>query len=272
MLNLRKRHYPVLWGAEPWSYAGEGDQAQIAAVVIHGFTGNPSTTRPLGQALARYGFCVEVPRLPGHGTHWMDMLNTRYFDWRGEVERVLDRLLSQGKRVALIGLSMGGTIAVDLAGARPEDVAALVPINATILDREGLLVKYAHVVERVIPVAPAAAAGLVKNDAAKPGVEERAYTMVPAAAGNSLLRELPRIRERIPRIKAPTLVAYSPQDHSVPCKNSEALIEMLRERGVSTLRLERSYHLATLDYDAELLERQIAEFLKKNAPSRRFEA
>jgi carboxylesterase len=271
MFNPQKRFYPVIWGAEPWSFAGEGELAQTTIVVIHGFTGNPISTKPLGKALAQRGFGVEVVRLPGHGTHWLDMMQTRYSDWRGEVERVLDAQLAKGKRVVLAGLSMGGTIAIDLASLRPDDVAGAVTINGSFLDRDGLLVKYAWLLEKFIPVAPAAAAGLVKNDAAKPGVDEKSYLMVPAAAGNSLLKVLPRLRERLSLLKCPVMVAYSPQDHSVSCKNSEALLEFLRGKLVSPLRLERSYHLATLDFDADLLQEKIAEFAQRLLP-RRFEA
>lgn len=251
--------FPVQPGAEPWSSPGSGEHAHICIVVSHGFTGNPTATRPLGEALAARGFAVEVIRLPGHGTHWRDMLHTRYGDWRHEMERATAELARRGKRVVLVGLSMGGTIALDLACSRPEGVVGAVAINCTVLDREGFIAKAAPVLEWVLPVVPASAAGLTKNDIAKGG-DEKAYEMVPARAGNSFLRQLPRIREGLLSLELPVLVAYSPEDHSVPAENSRRLLTMLSGKDVKELVLKRSYHLATLDHDFDLLVDEIGAF------------
>lgn len=253
--------HAVIAGAEAWSSPGQGERARIGLVLSHGFTGNPCSTRPLGELLAQRGFAVEVVRLPGHGTHWRDMMATRYRDWTLEVESALDRLRGDDKRVVLVGLSMGGTIALDLACQRPDDVAGVVPINCTVLDREGLLAKMAPLLEKVLPVVPAGAAGLIENDIARGG-DEKAYGMVPAAAGNSFLVELPRIRRALTSLEVPVLVAWSPQDHSVPPENSIALARML-DGPVEKLPLERSYHVATLDYDQGLLADRIADFAER---------
>lgn len=251
--------FPIIEGAEPWSAPGSGERASIGIVVSHGFTGSPVATRPLGEALASRGFAVEVIRLPGHGTHWRDLLHTRYADWRWQMDHALDELTRAGKRVLLVGLSMGGTIALDVAAGRQNDVAGVVPINATVLDREGFLAKAAPYLEKILPVVPASSAGLVKNDIAKGG-DEKAYEMVPARAGNSFLKELGRIRRGIEKLHVPVLVAYSPQDHSVSPESSRALLKLLPGPDVTELVLERSYHLATLDHDFELLVERITGF------------
>jgi carboxylesterase len=187
------------------------------------------------------------------------LLAARYGDWRWEMDRALSDLVHRGKRVVLVGLSMGGTIALDVACSRPEKVAGVVPINCTILDRAGLLAKAAPVLEHILPVVPAAAAGLIKNDIAKGG-EENAYEMVPVKAGNSFLKQLSRIRIGLESLKVPVLVAYSPEDHSVPAENSRALLRMLQGRDVTELVLARSYHLATIDHDFDLLVEKVSAF------------
>ncbi len=248
----------VIPGAEAWSDPGSGDRAQTGIVVAHGFTGNPTTTRPVGEALAERGFCVEVVRLPGHGTNVRDMARTRYADWHHEVSQAAARLQSRCRGVVLVGLSMGGTIALDIAAEAGSKIAGVVAINSTVLDREGLLAKLAPRLETVLPIVPAGAAGLAKNDIAKGG-DENAYTWVPAAAGNSFLAELPRIRRSLQTLRLPVLVAYSPQDHSVPPENSLALSRLV-PGPVETLVLTRSYHVATLDWDFDLLVDRITRF------------
>jgi carboxylesterase len=154
---------------------------------------------------------------------------------------------------------MGGTLCVDVATERVGDVSGVVTVNLALLDREGFLAKLAPYVSSLIPVVPAAWAGLVKNDIAKGG-EERAYAYVPARAGASFLGQLPRIRQKLPTLVQPLLVAYSPNDHSVPPKSSQALIRSAGSNDVREVVLARSFHVATLDYDAPLLESEIASF------------
>jgi carboxylesterase len=252
--------FPVMPGAEAWSASGHGDRARVSLLIVHGFTGNPCSMRPLGEALASRGFGVEVIRLPGHGTDWRDMRSTRYADWRAHAEQALLNLAGRGGRVLLVGLSMGATLALDLGSAHSARVAGVVSINAAVLNREGVAAKLGPYLAKILPVVPAAAAGIAKNDIAKPGQVENAYPWVPLAAGNSLIDALPDVRRAIEKLRIPVLVAYSLEDHSVPTDNSRAILKMLEGRDVTELVLARSYHVATLDYDFELLVERISEF------------
>jgi carboxylesterase len=233
--------------------------------LAHGFTGSPASLRPLAELLARRGFAVELVRLPGHGTHFREMMSTRYEDWRGEVEGGLTRLAARTERAIALGISMGGTLVLDIVSQDPKRVAGAVVINTQILDRKGILVTLAPFLEHVVPLVPASAVGLVRNDIAKPGMNELAYSWVPAKSGNSLVREFPRIRKQLPNLDCPILVAYSRADHSVPPENSQAILRAVRSRDVTELPLERSYHVATLDYDLELIEERVTAFADRVA-------
>ena len=110
-------------GAEPYSATG----GPGGVLVLHGFTGNPSSMRSLSEALAREGWAVELPRLPGHGTTVEDMMTTRWSDWTGAALDAYDALAASHPRVAVVGLSMGGGLAAYVATQRP--VAGCVFIN-----------------------------------------------------------------------------------------------------------------------------------------------
>lgn len=256
-------HPATVPGAEPWSATGSGERARTGVVLFHGFTGNPNSLRPLAERIHAEGYTVEVPLLPGHGTEWRDLAKTRYVDWRGEAELVVDRLTERCDRVVLVGLSMGGSLALDVASRRPADVAGVAAINAQILDPEQPLAKIAPVLQYLIPVLPRDLAGLPSDDIAKPGGDERAYGMVPSKAIQSFLAELARLRAQLTDLDIPVLVAYSPQDHTVGAASSRALPTLMRSEDVTTVVLERSYHVATLDWDAELLEDAVIEFLDR---------
>src|SRR5580704_7049564 len=102
---------PVLPGAESTSFPG----GPVGVLVLHGFTGNPTSMRALAEALAEAGYAVELPRLPGHGTAVEDMLPTRWVDWSGAAEAAFADLAGRCAKVAVAGLSMGGTLAAWLA-------------------------------------------------------------------------------------------------------------------------------------------------------------
>ena len=88
----------VLEGAEPFSHQGEG---KVGVLVLHGFTGNPSSMRIQAEALASAGHHVELPRLPGHGTTVEEMLTTDWSDWTGEVEAAYQRLSGRADRIVV---------------------------------------------------------------------------------------------------------------------------------------------------------------------------
>lgn len=247
-------------GSENWSAPGSGERARTGILLVHGFTGSPVSLRPLAELLAGRGFAIDLARLPGHGTHWRDILPTRYDDWRADVEARARAFAERVSRVVLVGLSMGGTLSLDVASGSGAKVAGVVTINAQILDRTGIVVKLGPYLEKILPVVPASVAGLTRNDIAKPDVGEHAHGWVPSAAGNSLLRALPRVRAQLAHMPCPVVVMYSRSDHSVSPENSRALLRLIRGPELSELVLERSYHVATLDYDLPLIEERVVEF------------
>ena len=60
--------------------------------------------------------------------------------------------------------------------------------------------------------------------------------------------------------RCPVLVMTSPQDHVVPPENSDLIAEGVAGP-VERVTLERSYHVATLDYDRDLVEAKTVEFV-----------
>jgi len=249
-------------GAEPFSARGTGARGAVGVVVVHGFTANPIGTRPLGMRLAAAGYSVEVPRLPGHGTSVRDLARTRYDDWRGTVDNALSTLGRGCDRLVLIGHSMGGSIALDLAGGGPHALTGIVTINALVLDRTEVLARLAPLLQHVVPFVPRDAAGLPSDDIARPGVDEHAYAWVSARAAQSFIRELPRIRAGLAHVTCPALVVTSPEDHTVDPANGDAIADaMTAAARVERFATDRSYHVPQLDYDAEVLEDRVLGFV-----------
>jgi len=243
----------ILPGAEPFSASGGAH----GALVLHGFTGCPQSMRGLAQAFAAGGFSVELPLLPGHGTSVDDMATTRWDDWSGAVAKAYAELASRCDRVVVAGLSMGGALALWLAGRQPE-LAGIVVINAVAAPPDpdpsdglrGLL-------EQGTETIPG-----VGNDVADPVGKELAYDQVPIPALLSMFAGLGEVAAGLGAIRCPTLILTSPQDHVVQPAQSDLIAERVAGP-VERVTLDRSYHVATLDYDKELIEQQAVAFAKR---------
>ena len=242
----------ILAGAEPWSHVGDNDHG---AVVLHGFTGNPSSMRGIATAVAAKGFHVEMPLLPGHGTVVDDMLSTRWADWAGEAEAAYQRLAQRVTNVVVVGLSMGGALTLRLGADHPE-IAGLVCINPATQPQ------VAEITDMLRGLADGGTAVLpgIGSDIADPDAHESAYDGTPIEPLLSLLLDgIEPLSHEYAQMRVPLLLMNSPQDHVVEPAQAEFLAD--RYGGpVERITLERSYHVATQDYDKDLIFGATAEF------------
>lgn len=243
----------VVAGAEPFSAAGGPD----GVLVLHGFTGSPYSMRPLAEAFAAAGFTVELPRLPGHGTSPQDMAGYRFDDWTAAVEAAYADLAARCSKVVVAGLSMGGTLALWLAAEHPE-IAGAVLVNPLVdVTTEGTRAMLAGLRGTDEPFVPG-----IGSDIAAEGVEEGAYPLTPVAGLVSLLEGAGALMPRLPGLRPPLLLLSSPQDHVVEPASSDHLAAHAGSP-VQRVLLTRSYHVATLDLDRELLEREAVAFAQR---------
>lgn len=243
----------VLPGAEPFA----ADGSEVGVLLSHGFTGSPQSLRPWAEHLAAAGLTVRLPRLPGHGTRWQDLNDTRWPDWYGELERAFDDLRGRCRQVFGMGLSMGGTLVIRLAEQRPAEVAGLVLVNPS-LGTERKDVKYAlPLLHRVVP----SLAG-IGSDIRKPGVTELAYERTPLRAMHSLSRLWPLVVADLGLVTAPVLLYRSRVDHVVEPMSGRLLRDGASSTEVTEVILEDSYHVATLDHDAPAIFAGSLDFVR----------
>lgn len=236
----------MLPGAEPFTADARGGR-DIGIAVIHGFTGSPKSVVPWGQALAEQGWAVRVPRLPGHGTRWQDMNITTWQDWYAEVDRTVTELAARHQRVFVMGLSMGGSLALRAAQMRPDQVAGLVLVNPAVhSERPDRFLLPA--LSKVIGSFPG-----ISNDIAKPGMDEGAYDRLPLRAAHSLTKLWGAVKSDIDKVTQPMLLFRSRQDHVVEPSNAAWIMRHVPSTDKAEVVLERSYHVATMDHDADVI-------------------
>ena len=244
---------PVLPWAQPWSTPG----GPHGVLVLHGFTGNPQSMRSLAEAFGAAGFAVELPLLPGHGTSVDDMLPTRFADWSAAAEEAYLELAGRCEEVVAAGLSMGGTLAAWLTVRHPA-IAGLITVNGMIEPPdESFDHAMRQCLEQGVDRLPA-----IGSDIADPGATELAYEAAPIEPLLSLFEAQRELLPRLGEIRCPVLILSSPQDHVVPPVSADVLGAAV-SGPVERVDLERSYHVATLDYDRDLvIERSVAFALR----------
>lgn len=237
--------------AQPWYSSG----GRTGVLLSHGFTGSPASMIPWGKDLAARGHTVAVPRLPGHGTAWQDMNTTVWQDWYGALDQELTALRETCDRVVVIGLSMGGALALRLAEQRPDDVAALVLVNPAVHLRR-LDLKAVPLLSKFIPSLSG-----VANDIAKPDVDEHGYDRTPLKALASQLQLWADVRANLRRVTAPLLLFHSVDDHVVDASSRDMIRAGVSSQVADVIELHRSFHVATLDWDAPFIMESSAQFI-----------
>jgi len=245
--------------AEPFHFAGspETPNGRIGVLLSHGFTGSPASMVPWGEYLAERGHAVAVPRLPGHGTKWQDMALTTYDDWYSAVEREFEALAARCDHVFVGGLSMGGGLALRLAEEHPERVTGVILVNAAVASNNKQLL-VVPLLKHVVAAIPG-----IGNDIKKPGGEEHGYDKTPLKPLHSMLRGWKAVRQDLHKVTCPLLVFRSAEDHVVDPSSARIILAKTSSTDARERVLENSYHVATLDNDAETIFAESAEFIER---------
>jgi len=245
----------VMKGAEPW--ASEGDTTGV--LVLHGFTGSPQTVRYWAEGIAADGHTVILPRWPGHGTTVDDMQKTTAAEWVAESEMGLRGLQERCDRIFVCGISGGGTVAFDLAERFGDRLNGVVTVNASMFSRDPR-VKLAPLFGKF----PLKLKG-ISDDIADKTQHELAYKQVPTKAAASMLKYQTSVMNKLADVRVPVLLMASRNDHVVHTDNSPYILEHISSTDKELLWLEKSYHVATLDYDKDLIIERTNRFIKEHS-------
>jgi carboxylesterase len=249
---------PVLDGAEPFEADGSGAAGRIGVVVSHGFTGTPQSMRPWAEHLAAAGFTVRLPRLPGHGTSWQEMNDTRWQDWYGEVRRAYDDLAARCDQVFVAGLSMGGTLVTRLAEELGDAISGVLLVNAAYgtLRKDAAFARYLTWAVKSRPG--------IGSDVKKPGIAELGYDKTPLKAFVSLQELWKVVVADLSKVTAPVLYFHSTEDHVVDDLSAKLLHAGATSTTVTEVPLTNSYHVATIDHDADQIFTGSVDFIRQH--------
>jgi carboxylesterase len=226
-------------------------------LLVHGFTGSPASMKPWGRALNDLGYAVEVPRLPGHGTKWQDLNQVSWTDWYAEAEAAFDRLRATCDSVVVGALSMGGSVVLRLAEERGDQVAGIVLVNPFVSTNRKELVAL-PVLKHLVP----SLKGVV-NDIKKPGQDEVGYPKLPLKGLAQVLEMWKVVVPDLGKVTQPLVYFRSTVDHVIDPSSSTTVLQHVSSTDVEERMLENSYHVATLDHDADRIVAESAAFVAR---------
>jgi carboxylesterase len=151
---------------------------------------------------------------------------------------------------------MGGVLTAALAEGHPE-LSGIVLINTPAAVPDEMAAAVEEMMAGGMEVMDS-----IGGDIADPDADEASYGETPLRPLLTMIMAGQDVRERLPEIQQPTLVITSRQDHVVNPEDSDVLAEQI-SGPVERLFLEKSFHVATLDYDKAELEAAAVAFALK---------
>ena len=249
-------------------------------LLIHGLGGTPLELKFVAKGLARAGFTVHCPQLAGHCGDEADLLATDWRDWYATVEAGLDTLRKRCDTVIAGGLSMGAVMALHLAAQRRDEVHGLA-LYAPTLWHDGWAMPWSvHLLRFCIlsAIGHRLFARFYRFTEVEPyGIKDPAIRAVVLAAltsgdttragilvtpGEAIYQHcvlVDVVKPELKSIAAPAVLIQARDDDMASLKNSEYLQRHLRGP-VSTVILDDSYHIVTVDRQRDLVIEASAAF------------
>ena len=241
-----------------WSADGSGLNKEIGVVLVHGYTGSPSSMRPWAEYLNQQGYTVRVPLLPGHGTKPEDLSEIKWQQWPEKIESELDELRKNCTKIFICGFSMGGGTTLHVATKRSDKIAGIILVNPMI-HLPFIGTKLAYLLSRLKKYRSSAG-----DDIKRPGVTQGGYEVMSTEGIYQILQMLKYTRANLHRVSVPMQLFHSVDDHTLPVSNTEIVMERVGSLSKERIELTNSFHVATLDYDAEVIFENSRMFIERN--------
>ncbi|GAB4536668.1 MAG: alpha/beta hydrolase [Anaerolineales bacterium] len=228
----------------------------VGVFLSHGYTATAAEVRPLAEALQARGYTVAGPLLAGHGTEPANLNRVRWQDWVASGRQTLAKLLETCEQVFIGGESLGGLVALYLAGETPQARGVLlyapaIALQMTWLDKLKLYVGAPFVME-------------VPRDSLDCDDKWQGYPGLPLKGAVQLLKMQKAVRARLPEIRQPVLVFQGRLDTTVAPEAGEMILQGVASPQKERVWMENSHHTIVLDVELEEVVRRTMAFIEDN--------
>lgn len=228
----------------------------VGVLIIHGFSGSPAEMRGVGDYLNQKGYTVLAVKLAGHGSKPKDMASTYLSDWLQSAEDGYKKLSKNYKKMFIVGFSMGGLLAVELA--KKFSPAGIVVVSPPMLNMRFR--------DHIIPIGRFFKPWYVIRGGSDPSKFEPPYTSVvyPKVPTKSIAEvfKLIRIVRKGSHIETPTLIMQGLLDEMIPQQSGQELLELVKSKDKKLLHFEKSGHNLILEQERVKAWSAIHSFIK----------
>jgi acyl-CoA synthetase (AMP-forming)/AMP-acid ligase II/esterase/lipase len=235
----------------------------LGIVLAHGFLASPAELKEFGKRLAELGYPVIGVRLKGHGTSPWDLRERSRQDWLNSVRRGFDIMSLLCQRVCVIGFSMGGTLALQLAAEKPEGLAGIVAVSSALKfrNRNLIFVPVVHGINRLTEWTYAEE-GLMPfrlNDSDHPHIN---YRHMPVRGLFELRKTADEALRLIPAVECPAAILHGTGDNVIDVAGSTLIYGKIGSADKSLHLVETERH-GILNEDIGQTQQLIVAFLEK---------
>lgn len=233
----------------------------VGCLILHGFTSSADSVNRLAVRLLQHNIPYRMPTLRGHHTQPEDLHGVTWHDWYADADAAFTDLRREVDQVLVVGLSMGGLLALHVAAARPREVAGVVSLAAAMRFHY----KHAHRVRYLATIKP-----MLGNENRDMGIgwhepelgrKHGNYRRFPPKAFVSLWRYARIVEQQLPRIYAPLLLIHSRADRTIPGAASELIYHAVGSQDKELVWFERSGHEMLRDTEAAQVLDRIEAFI-----------
>jgi carboxylesterase len=230
-------------------------------LLLHGFGDTPQTLSLLARRLAGNGYGVLAPLLPGHGRSMDAFRNSRADQWIATSRDALREIRERYSTVSVIGLSMGGALALVIAAdsgpiASLTLVAPYLEMPAHIRLASAVHWMWSPLVGEINSRNPRSIHDPIERE------KNLAYGAVTGRALFELSKVVRRARKALPAVTSPTLVIVSDEDPRVPAGVGEFALKKLGAGDKKLVVTEGAGHIITVDYGRERVFTEIERWLR----------
>jgi carboxylesterase len=249
---------PVIRGAQTIDLQEEGSPGVL---LLHGFGDTPQTLALLARKLHKSGYSLYAPLLPGHGRNMEAFGKSRASDWIAAAKSALAEMRGRHNSVSIVGLSMGGALAVLLA-AELDDIPALVLIAPYLGMSRGLrLAASTHWAwERFLGEVNSRDPRSIRDPIERE--KNLAYGSITGRALFELSKVVKLARKSLRSVGAPTLIIQSREDPRCPPDVAEFALEALGAQEKKLIWTEGAGHIITVDYGREHVFTEVEAWLR----------
>lgn len=200
----------------------------VGILLIHGLLAGPAEVRDYARYLSGQGYTVLGVRLRGHGTSPYALRDQSRDDWYASVRRGFNILRLHSERIAAVGFSTGGALALRLAAERRAELTAVVALSVPVrfINPALMLVPLLHGTNKVLEWVPPyqGVKYFIDNATEHPRIN---YTHVPVRSLYQLRQLIEELDQSLGRIEIPTLIIYADRDPVVSPKSAPNLMDKL---------------------------------------------